>query len=104
MDQVATHERTWTLERTIGALQVGALSARVDAFHPELGLQNLQLNGRNAAARLLSIHRDEEDAAECTWPLSLAEAYVRGNDLVASYQPSDDWPYAPQIYWSAKAF
>jgi hypothetical protein len=33
--------------------------------------------------------------------LPLAEAYVRGSDLVASFRPTSDWPYSPQIYWHA---
>ncbi len=36
-----------------------------------------------------------------SWPLPVTEAYIRGNDLVASYQPSSDWPFSPQIYWRA---
>ena len=32
------------------------------------------------------------------WPLPVAESYVRGNDLVATYAPIDTWPYSPQVY------
>ena len=35
------------------------------------------------------------------WPAKLSDAYVRGNDLVATYQATDAWPFAPQIYWRA---
>jgi hypothetical protein len=31
----------------------------------------------------------------------VSDAYVRGSDVVASYQATNDWPYSPQIYWSA---
>lgn len=31
----------------------------------------------------------------------MAESYVRGEDLVATYEPKTDWPYSTQIYWSA---
>jgi hypothetical protein len=34
--------------------------------------------------------------------LPLAEAYVRGNDLVATYSPAAEWPYSPQLYWQAR--
>jgi hypothetical protein len=33
--------------------------------------------------------------------LPVAEAYLRGSDLVASYTARDDWPFSPQIYWCA---
>ena len=35
------------------------------------------------------------------WPAKLADAYVRGDDLVATFQATDDWPFAPQVYWRA---
>jgi hypothetical protein len=31
------------------------------------------------------------------WPV--ADAYIRGADLVATYQPTTDWPFSPQVYW-----
>ena len=34
--------------------------------------------------------------------LNVAESYVRGCDLVATYEPRDDWPYSPQIYWTRR--
>jgi hypothetical protein len=38
-----------------------------------------------------------------TWPLPVVEAYVRGDDFVAAYRPTNDWPYSPQLYWHANA-
>jgi hypothetical protein len=35
------------------------------------------------------------------WPLRTTEAYIRGHDLVASYEPAADWPFSPQLYWQA---
>jgi hypothetical protein len=31
----------------------------------------------------------------------LGEVYVRGDDLIASYRPSPDCPFSPQLYWRA---
>jgi hypothetical protein len=42
---------------------------------------------------------DEPSSEQSSW--QLADAYVRGRDLVASYQAHKDWPYATQVYWSA---
>jgi hypothetical protein len=50
---------------------------------------------RDTAAPLSSAATIDERA----WPLAVAEGYVRGGDLVASYEATTDWPYAPQIYW-----
>jgi hypothetical protein len=35
------------------------------------------------------------------WPLPVVETYVRGDDFVAGYGPTDNWPYSPQLYWRA---
>jgi hypothetical protein len=43
----------------------------------------------------------EGDGGTNDWPLPVADVYVRGNDLVANYRPTDGWPYAPQLYWQA---
>ena len=39
--------------------------------------------------------------AKLPWPAPLAEAYLRGDDLVAAYRQTDNWPFAPQLYWQA---
>jgi hypothetical protein len=96
----------WTLHGNVGELHRGrgALSARVDVARPDLGLQQAQVNGRDLPGHLLAIRRRIETssrAAEPAWPLPLADAYVRGDDLVAAYEPVEDWPYSPQLYWSA---
>jgi hypothetical protein len=45
----------------------------------------------------MSVRRSDASS----WPAPLAEAYVRANDLVAAYQQTPDWPFAPQLYWRA---
>jgi hypothetical protein len=89
---------TWTLDGVIGTLRCGALSACVDLARPDLGVQQTRLNGRVLPGRLLAIEREAENSA---WPLVVDDAYVRGDDLVATYHPSDNWPYSPQLYWCA---
>jgi hypothetical protein len=101
MNYAAAQDRSWALEGTRGALRGGALAACVDAAHPEFGLRDVKLSERRVTAHLLQVQREANDAYD--WPLPLAETYVRGADLVSSYQPSEDWPYSPQIYWRAGA-
>jgi hypothetical protein len=104
MPTMSSTSRYWKLNGTIADLRRGPLSARVDVSRPDMGLQQLQLNGQVMPSRLLAVQRHDETAQTTSpWPLQLADAYVRGDDLVASYKPSDDWPYSPQLYWSASS-
>jgi hypothetical protein len=109
MNVNANASEFWTLDGHLAELRVGHLTARVDVSHPELGLQELRLNDWKMTNRLLCVSREPEGGehkardqqCDVTWPLAIADAYVRGCDLVTSYQPSADWPYTPQIYWRA---
>jgi hypothetical protein len=74
-------------------------------------LQQIRLDGQNIYSRLLCVGRQPEDGNHDAigvdldkqrWPSPLAESYVRGDDLVASYEPIEDWPYSPQLYWRAR--
>src|SRR4051812_48873600 len=62
----------------------------------------------SSAARMLGVRRLSEKTtgdisgdASPLWPLRTTEAYIRGHDLVASYEPAADWPFSPQLYWQA---
>lgn len=92
---------TWSLQGTISKLTNGELSGAVDVARPSAGLQCSMSSNDSATSPLLGVHRNSEAAN--LWPLAVAETYVRGNDLVASYRPADDWPYSPQLYWQANA-
>jgi hypothetical protein len=79
------------------------LFGRVDVSHPELGLQSIAVGGDSFDGKILCV-RQSDDLSDsphlrqrASWPL--ADAYVRGADLVASYVPTDGWPFSPQIYW-----
>jgi hypothetical protein len=89
----------WTLDSHVGQLAVGATRATLDLNRPDLGLQQI-LSDASAAGRVLAITSGDDRGQ---WPGKLVEAYIRGDDLVATYAGTDAWPYAPQIYWSAEA-
>jgi hypothetical protein len=102
MESRSPNHNVWKLDRNTGKLHSGPLSAHVDVSRPDLGLQQLRLNDRDLPGRLLAVERHTEtQAQESAWPLPLADAYIRGHDLVATYQSTNDWPYSPQLYWSA---
>jgi len=103
MSAIIAGNHTWKLDGAFAELHGSLLTARVDVSRPDLGLRHLQLNGHDLPGHLLAVRRHAETPIfNSNWPLPLADAYIRGDDLVATYQPTDDWPYSPQLYWSAR--
>jgi hypothetical protein len=88
----------WNLERELATLAIGTARAQLDLRRPDCGLQSLSLNGISSDSRLLAI----SSPGVTSWPAELIDSYVRGCDLVATYAARDDWPYRPQIYWTAE--
>lgn len=108
MDEIAMDRSGWELMRSVGMLKGGVISGRVDVMRPELGVRDLHVEGSQLDGQWFCVRRDAAamslsaaTTAERDWPLPVADAYIRGNDLVASYESTTDWPYAPQIYWRA---
>jgi len=106
--QTATREKTaWSLHGTSAELKSEYLSARIDLARPHLGLHAIAAPDSHAPTSILAVCRITETTAHSTahnaWPLPVAESYIRGNDLVAGYEPEPDWPFSPQLYWQAGA-
>lgn len=109
MGDAGAHQNTWTLANSAGELRHGAVRGSIDIAHPDRGLTNVVSNAQALRGHMLAIRRRSEATSHgvtspesgSSWPLGVADAYVRGNDLVASYRPTEDWPYAPQLYWRA---
>lgn len=101
MDEAHHQNSTWSLGGTLAQLRGKALRGQVDVAHPDRGLQLASLNGVEVGGPLFAIARESDEPSNGRWPLSAADVFVRGHDLVATYGPSDDWPFAPQIYWHA---
>ena len=70
------------------------MATRVDVAHPEQGFLSSASNGR-----FMQLLPAEMGGAIS---LKLAEAYVRGNDLVALYEPLAPHQVQPQVYWRAR--
>ena len=102
MGNAVNDQAVWTLRGNAAELSCGKLSGRIDSSRPNAGLHDVAIDGARQAADLLRVYRSDV-ADEKSWPLPVAESYVRGNDLVASYQATDDWPFSPQLYWRANA-
>ena len=99
----------WRLAGSIGELASTVVAGRVDVDRPNRGLHKLRISDRDHSGQLLCVERDADPDVSRSlhsrkpspWPLALKDAYVRATDLVAGYNATDDWPYSPQIYWSA---
>ncbi len=111
MDDVAHQSSPWSLHGTKAHLNGGAFSAAVDAAKPQAGLRYQNSDHEQSRCSYLCVSRELEPASTRAnkmddahaWPLSVVEAYLRGDDFVASYRPTEDWPYTPQLYWHANA-
>lgn len=100
-----THEppSIWSLKGSLAMLHCGALTGQVDVAHPNLGLQRAAIDKMSVDGQLFQAIRESNGSTGSEWPLPLTDVYTRGHDLVASYGPTDDWPYAPIIYWQANS-
>ena len=100
MRNVLIERVVWSLRGNVAELNCGKLSGRIDASRPNAGLHDVAVDGAQQTIDLLRAYRSDI-TNDKSWPLPVAESYVRGNDLVASYQATDDWPFSPQLYWRA---
>ncbi len=96
-DRVEIEHAIWSLQSPSAQLNHSALSGWIDVSQPQAGLRKIAVQGVRFDGHALAVSR----ATDHQWPLRLAEAYVRGGDLVAAYEPAAVWPYAPHIYWRA---
>jgi hypothetical protein len=95
-------QATWSLHGNVADLSCGKLSGRIDALRPNAGLHDVAFDGARQMMSMLRAYRSDS-THEKSWPLPVAESYVRGNDLVASYQATEEWPFSPQLYWRANS-
>ncbi len=85
----------WRIEGSHASLSTPRLSARVSLRQPEPGLGDIErLQSALPDARLLQLQLSDAGAGQ-----RLVEAYVRGSDLVASYEAASGRASATQVYW-----
>ncbi len=80
----------WQLDNSHALFDHSLARIRIDASLPATGVVLALPIG--SAVELWRIAQ----LASC----SLSECYARDNDLVATYEPSSDFPFRSQIYWS----
>lgn len=86
----------WKLDGLQARLAQPNLSAVVHLSRPDLGLTEVAFQGRSLPFHaLLAV-----DLPEVAFhPQSLSEHWVRGNDLVAVYEPVAERPTRVEVYW-----
>lgn len=85
----------WRLSGTTADWNSPPFSARVGLLVPSAGLHEIRIGDSSlAGAKLLCLHTPEQDRAE-----TLADAYSRQDDLVATYAQTAARPVRPQVYW-----
>lgn len=87
----------WQFDGRLARWQGTAPEFSIDVQQPELGLQQIRLDRSLpplADARLLRVELVRPGTARP----AASDAYVRGDDLIASYSTSDS-PFGWQIYW-----
>jgi hypothetical protein len=102
MRNVVNERVVWSLRGNVAELNCGKISGSLDVSRPNAGLHKVTFDGAHQPIDFLRSHRSDM-GAEKSWPLPVAESYVRGNDLVATYLAVDDWPFSPQLYWRANS-
>lgn len=88
----------WRLDSTQATLSFQQLTAGIDLLNPRSGLSKLVYKDTAFAGSLLGV------VAGTKGPLStsdLSDAFVRGNDLVATYAETNERPFSLQVYWRA---
>jgi hypothetical protein len=87
----------WKLDQHSARLSLGPLRATIDLRDPAGGLQETTLQDAPLRAHLLGVLLAE---GVDNMP---ADAYVRGEDLVATYPQSIDRAMRVQVYWRCQA-
>lgn len=86
----------WRLDGNQARLDDPRQQATLQLDEPYHGLRDWTVDDQPLAARLLSLHYEQE-TQPFDWPVT--EAYVRGRDLVATYGATMSRPYSLQVYW-----
>ncbi|MES1213784.1 MAG: hypothetical protein ABUL64_04280 [Singulisphaera sp.] len=92
-----TASEHWRLDGPRAFLSCGDLSAQVDIAHPGEGLQEIRLRGlalRGAQLLAARFAGDQQQTQQV-----VADAFVRGRDLVVTYAQEPEHPVRVQIYW-----
>ncbi len=88
----------WRLNNSRAALACGELSAAIDLGEFDLGLQSVNWAGSLIEGRMLGPQLPRVSGSQP--PIS--ECYIRGSDLVASFERPGPLAAVPHVYWRVR--
>jgi hypothetical protein len=91
-------DQPWRLDARTASLRLARLSAVVHPLQPELGLDELHIDGRPISGACCPLGVDLF-AEQRSFLSSTVEQYVRGGDLVATYADCPMAALRTQVYW-----
>lgn len=86
----------WQLQGHSAKLELPGVEAALDLASPHLGLCDISLFARQVDGHVLGVRYSEDEGPIWGPP---ADHYVRGEDLVAVYEQTDDCPFRATLYW-----
>lgn len=106
---------TWSLQAEQASIQLGSWTAVVHSASPQWGLHQIRHGRQDVPIRALQVALPARVGApsgfDAPSTYRLADRYVRGTDLILSYEPSEPIerlaenrrPLVSQVYWRAQA-
>jgi hypothetical protein len=87
----------WQIDGSIARLHKGPLKLRVSLTQPAKGLDELTYDNQQFGdTRLMQVQPQPTDSVGAE---TLADAFIRGRDLIATYDQAAPTSIQPQIYW-----
>jgi len=95
--QPAPVSATWQLSATTAKFHTSQLSGQIDLQNPLRGLHKLTCGVTAVEGSVLGVATSGTSVGE---EASVEEAFVRGDDLVATYRAAGKQPFSLQVYWT----
>ena len=97
----ASRSDFWDLDGKRAVLHTGQLRGMVDLTQPLRGLTAILVDGQAQPGWLMGVDvaSAETRGVSKDQPWEIADAYIRGRDLVATYREPLEQPFNLQLYW-----
>ncbi|WP_428308202.1 hypothetical protein [Lacipirellula sp.] len=97
----ATRSDFWELDGHRAILHTGRLVGMIDLTQPARGLTAIRVDGAAIVGALMGVDvtSSETRGTSLDEPWTIADAYIRGRDLVATYREPCEQPFNLQLYW-----
>lgn len=99
--QTASDSAIWKLIAKTAELRTSQLGGQIDLRNSLRGLHKLTYCGTAIEGSVLGVATGEASVGEGT---SVVEAFVRGDDLVATYRVAGEEAFSLQVYWTVTSY